>query len=43
LSLKNKTKKLFLPFICCQLGRSRIEKKKKRESERGREKSKGKT
>jgi hypothetical protein len=37
LPLKNKTKKLFLPFICCQLGRSRIEKERKekaREKER---------
>jgi hypothetical protein len=29
LSLKNKTNKLFLPFICCKLGRSRIEKERK--------------
>jgi hypothetical protein len=37
LSLKNKTKKLFLPFIYCQLGRSIIEKERKekvREKER---------
>jgi hypothetical protein len=37
LPLKNKTNQLFLPFICCQLGRSRIEKKRKekaREKER---------
>jgi predicted transcriptional regulator len=35
LPLKNKTNKLFHPFICCRLGRSRIEKKKKtREKER---------
>jgi hypothetical protein len=37
LSLKNKTNQLFLPFICCRLGRSRIEKERKekvREKER---------
>jgi hypothetical protein len=34
LPLKNKTNKLFLLFICCRLGRSRIEKKKSREKER---------
>jgi len=37
LPLKNKTNQLFLPFICCQLGRSRIEKERKekaREKER---------
>jgi hypothetical protein len=47
LPLKNKTKKLFLPFICCQLGRNIIEKerkKKAREKERKvREKHKKKT
>jgi hypothetical protein len=40
LPLKNKTNQLFLPFICCRLGRSRIEKKK---GEREIEKIKGKT
>jgi len=37
LSLKNKTNQLFFPFICCGLGRSRIEKERKekaREEER---------
>jgi len=37
LPLKNKTNKFFLSFICCRLGRSRIEKKRKekvREKER---------
>jgi hypothetical protein len=37
LPLKNKTNKLFLPFICCQLGRSIIGKERKenvREKER---------
>jgi hypothetical protein len=37
LPFKNKTKKLFLFFICCQLGRSKIEKERKektREEER---------
>jgi hypothetical protein len=37
LSLKNKTNQFFLPFICCRLGRSRIEKERKenvREKER---------
>jgi len=37
LPLKNKTNQLFLPFICCQLGRSRIRKERKekaREKER---------
>jgi hypothetical protein len=38
LLLKNKTNQLFLSFISCQLGRSRIRKEKVRE----REKSKGK-
>jgi hypothetical protein len=40
LPLKNKTNQFFLPFICCRLGRSRIEKERK--GEREREKSKGK-
>jgi len=39
LSLKNKTNQLFLLFICCRLGRSRIEKERK---EKAKEKSKGK-
>jgi hypothetical protein len=43
LPLKNKTNQLLLPFICCRLGRSRIEKEKKRKDEREIEKSKGKT
>jgi len=37
LPLKNKTNQLFLPFICCQLGRSTIGKERKekaREKER---------
>jgi hypothetical protein len=37
LPLKNKTNQFFIPFICCRLGRSRIEKerkKKAREKER---------
>jgi hypothetical protein len=37
LPLKNKTNQFFLPFICCRLGRSRIEKERKekaREKER---------
>jgi hypothetical protein len=37
LPLKNKTNQFFLPFICCQLGRSGIEKERKekaREKER---------
>jgi hypothetical protein len=37
LPIKNKTNQLYLPFIYCQLGRSRIEKEKKekvREKER---------
>jgi len=37
LPLKNKTNQFFIPFICCRLGRSRIEKEKKekaREKER---------
>jgi hypothetical protein len=29
LPLKNKTNKFFLPFICCRLGRSRIENERK--------------
>jgi hypothetical protein len=29
LPLKNKINQFFLPFICCRLGRSRIEKKRK--------------
>jgi hypothetical protein len=29
LPLKNKTNQLFLPFICCQLGRNRNEKERK--------------
>jgi hypothetical protein len=29
LPLKNNTNQLFLPFICCRLGRSRIEKERK--------------
>jgi stalled ribosome alternative rescue factor ArfA len=29
LLLKNKINQLFLSFICCRLGRSRIEKKRK--------------
>jgi hypothetical protein len=36
LLLKNKTNKFFLPFICCRLGRSRIEKERK-EKEREKE------
>jgi len=39
LPLKNKTNQLPLPFICYQLGRSRMEKERK---EKAREKSKGK-
>jgi len=35
LPLKNKTNQFFLSFICCRLGRSRIEKERK---ERAREK-----
>jgi len=46
LPLKNKTNQFFLPFICCQLSRSRIEKERKekaREKERkAREKHKKK-
>jgi hypothetical protein len=37
LPLKNKTNQLFLPFICCRLGRSKIGKERKektREKER---------
>jgi hypothetical protein len=37
LPLKNKTNQFFLPFICCRLGRSIIEKERKekaREKER---------
>jgi len=37
LPLKNKTNQLFLPFICCRLGKSRIGKERKekaREKER---------
>jgi hypothetical protein len=37
LPLKNKTNQFFLPFICCLLGKSRIEKERKekaREKER---------
>jgi len=37
LPLKNKTNQFLLPFICCRLGRSRIEKERKekaREKER---------
>jgi len=37
LPLKNKTNKLFIPFICCRLGRSTISKEgkeKAREKER---------
>jgi hypothetical protein len=37
LPLKNKTNQLFLPFICCRLGRSTIGKERKekaREKER---------
>jgi len=34
LPLKNKINKLFLPFICCRLGRSKIEKEKAREKEK---------
>jgi len=29
LPLKNKTNQFFFPFICCRLGRSRIEKERK--------------
>jgi hypothetical protein len=32
--LSLKTNQLFLPFICCRLGRSRIGKEKAREKER---------
>jgi hypothetical protein len=42
LPLKNKTKKFFLPFICCQLGRSRIEKERKEKERKVREKHKKK-
>jgi hypothetical protein len=35
LPLKNKINQFFLPFICCRLGKSRIEKKRK---EKAREK-----
>jgi hypothetical protein len=40
LPLKNKTNQLFLSFICCRLGRSRIakKKKKKKRQEKKREK-----
>ena len=38
--IKDKTNKFLLPFICCWLGRSRIQKERK---EKTREKSKGKT
>jgi hypothetical protein len=37
LPLKNETNQLFIPFICCRLGRSKIEKERKekaREKER---------
>jgi hypothetical protein len=37
LLLKNKINQFFLPFICCRLGRSRIEKERK---EKVREKEK---
>jgi len=37
LPLKNKINQFFLPFICCRLGRSRIEKERK---ENAREKEK---
>jgi hypothetical protein len=44
LPLKNKTNKLFLLFICCRLGRSRIGKERKEKvTEKLIEKSKGKT
>jgi hypothetical protein len=36
LLLKNKTNQIFLPFICCQLGRSRNEKKKEKAREKER-------
>jgi len=36
LPLKNKTNQFFLPYICCQLGRSIIEKERK-EKEREKE------
>jgi hypothetical protein len=46
LLLKNKTNQLFLPFICCRLGKSKIKKERKekaREKERKvREKNKKK-
>jgi hypothetical protein len=35
--LKNKTNQLFLPFICCQLGRIIIGKEKKKEKAREKE------
>jgi hypothetical protein len=31
LPLKNKTNMFFLPFICCRVGRSRIEKVREKE------------
>jgi len=37
LLLKNKTNQILLPFICCRLGKSRIEKERK---EKTREKQK---
>jgi len=44
LPLKNKTNQFFIPFICCRLGRSIIDKERKeKERERERERSKGKT
>jgi hypothetical protein len=36
LPLKNKTNQFFLSFICCRLGRSRIEKERKKRRERER-------
>jgi hypothetical protein len=37
LPLKNKTNQFFIPFICCRLGRNKIEKERK---ENAREKEK---
>jgi hypothetical protein len=37
LPLKNKTNQFFLPFICCRLGRSRIEKKNEKKERKVRE------
>jgi hypothetical protein len=42
LPLKNKTNKFFLPFICCRLGRSRIEKERKEKVRKKERKVRGK-